>query len=218
MRTLTDRRPAWLALLVVSAVAYTIAPAWAWAPWIKPLPAFAAAALVWLGGQVGHRVTASALIVAGVGDVLLDLQATARLGTAVFAIVVAMLAVGLREAVTRPWWRGAALAGTWALVSGLLVLPALGDRMVAGLLILAATTWFLTVAGRGSAMLAVGAVLIASNFTLFAVDLVVTPVPRWLVIGVYYVGLLLVAADRSTGAPGSPPGRDGAARPAAARR
>lgn len=213
MRTLVDRHPAWLALLIVSGVAYTLAPQAGVAPWIKPLPALAAAAMVWLGGRTGHRVVTAALVVAAAGDVLLDVEGTARLGTLTFVLVVAMLAVGLRDAAVGPRWRGVALAGAWVTVSGVLVVPALGDRLVAGLLILGATAAFLAVAGRGSATLGLGALLIASNFTLFAVDLVVTPVPRWLVIGVYYVGLLLVAVDRTPAGQAASSERVGVATP-----
>lgn len=207
MRILFERHPAWLILLMLSGVAYTVAPDAGLAPWIKPLPALSAAALVWLGGRAGHRILVAALVLAAVGDVLLDFEGTARLGTLMFAVVVSVMAVGLRPTIARPPWRGVALAGTWALVSGLLVLPSLGDRLVAGLLIMAATTVFLFVAGRSSMVLAAGALLIASNFTLFAVDLVVAPMPRWLVISTYYAGLLLVAVDRSPAAREAPPDR-----------
>ena len=211
MRILLERHPAWLILLVLSGAAYTVAPDAGLAPWIKPLPALSAAALVWLGRRAGHRTLVVALVLAAVGDVLLDFEGTARLGTLMFAVVVSVMAVGLRPTIARPPWRGVALAGAWALVSGLLVLSSLGDRLVSGLLVMAATAVFLFVAGRSSVVLAAGALLIASNFTLFAVDLVVAPMPRWLVISTYYVGLLLVAVDRTPDAPGPHPDRVDAA-------
>lgn len=211
MRCPTEPAPAWLvpfllASLAASAVAYTLAPDAGVAPVIKPLPALSAAALVWLGARPGRTWLASALVLAAVGDVLLDFDATLRLGTLLFAVVVAVMARGLWPAVAGPAWRGVVVAGSWTLVSGVAVVPSLGDRLVAGTLILVATAVMLYVAGRGSALLAVGGLLIASNFTLFAVDLVLTPMPRWLVIGVYYVGLLLVAVHRGVAA--RPPATD----------
>lgn len=192
-----DRRQVWLAVLVGASLAYAVAPESAIAPWIKPLPALSAAALVRLGAHPGRRAVAAGLLVAAAGDVLVEFTATARLGTLAFAVAVLVVAAGLRRTATAPIARGLGLAGAWAAVSGALVVPSLGDRLVAGLLVLAATAAFLVVAGRTSRLTAAGALLIATNFTLFAVDLVVTPLPRWLVIGTYDLGLLLLALDLS---------------------
>jgi hypothetical protein len=183
--------------LVVSSLVYALYPESALAPWLKPLPALAAAALVQAGSRPGSGAVVAGLLVAALGDVLVEFARTARLGTLAFAIAVVVMASGLARAPRRSIWYGLVLAGSWAGISGTLVVPALGDRLLAGLVVLGATSGFLVAAGRAATWTAVGATLIATNFTLFAVDLVVAPLPRWLVIGTYDAGLLLLAIGLS---------------------
>lgn len=205
-----------LVLLVVAAAAYAVAPEGPWAPWVKPLPALCAAGVVATAGWSGRWVVVGGLVVAAAGDVLVELPATERLGTLTFVVAVLVLAVGLRRLPrTLPPAVAGGLAVAWAVASGVAVVPSLGDRAAQGLAVLAATALFLAVAGRTGVTVAAGALLVASNFTLFAVDLVVTPLPRWLVIGVYDLGLLLLAVGLRDVAVivGRPTGGPGAVRP-----
>ncbi len=182
-----------LTVLVLTSVAYAVAPQAASAPIIKPVPALCASAVVGALGGRGWRLVAVGLLVSAAGDVAVEFESLTRLGTLAFAVAVLIMGEGIRRQGRGSWWRGILLAGAWAGVSGTVVVPELGDRLAAGLIVLTATALFLVAAGRAGGTVALGATLIAVNFTLFAVDAFVQPLPRWLVIGVYDLGLLLLA-------------------------
>lgn len=192
---------------ILAAISYSLTRAYDFSVWIKALPVLCCFLILLCNRSWSPRTTQIILIgmaISMLGDIALDLSAT-TLGIGIFTVVMSLYGYALYQAQRAFTWL--ALIPTLIIFASIyaMMYPHLSGRRVSAAIYQLVLIWMVW---RGAALLTwknqhgpdsyqkwfifLGTLGIALNGVLYGVDLYLFPIPRDLVIQVYYLGQLLL--------------------------